>query len=106
MGMSVEEYEKWKSAHPRVVVTENPNGGCVLTVDGDEVWRDYTSEPEDMCLTRDLSVFVYTLRSAIDEAEVRGADWALNALARNRGSVLPDGKLATGENVCLMYRSK
>jgi len=34
-----------------------------LYVDGDEIWIDWCSEPEDICLHRDLSVFVYTLRA-------------------------------------------
>jgi hypothetical protein len=75
-----------------------------LYVDGDEVWIDWCSEPEDICLHRDLSVFVYTLRALAKDrhdarVELGAAEQARDALreenarlrAALRGLFKPDG---------------
>lgn len=77
MGMSVEEYEKWKN-HPRVVVSADDDYVLSLTVDGVVIWNDGNHEPEDMSLTRDLSVFVDAIRDGYDSSKPDALEAAAN----------------------------
>lgn len=44
-----------------------------LFVDDVEVWADWTHEPEDVCLSRDLDRFVRALRKLSDERDAERA---------------------------------
>jgi hypothetical protein len=65
--------EQWlalcKEAHGVKIAQDRENGVNVLMVDGLEVWRDWSSEPEDMVMSRDLADMVITIRRLAQERD-------------------------------------
>jgi len=67
MGLSQEQWDKLCALEHGVEIKEVDHGlylgTCwTLYVNGTEVWVDGRSEPEDICLSRDLADFVYAIR--------------------------------------------
>jgi hypothetical protein len=70
--------EQWlalcKEAHGVKIAQDRENGVNVLMVDGLEVWRDWSSEPEDMVMSRDLADMVITIRRLAQERDEARAE--------------------------------
>lgn len=74
-----------------VEIRQEPKGEFlveVLFVDGKEVWCDWTSEPEDCVLSRDLASFVTALRKIAEERDRLREDLA--ATERDRADCEED----------------
>lgn len=64
MGISEEQWETFCLKKDGIEIREG-NEGCLdaeLVVDDSVVWKDGTTEPEDVLLCRDLQAFVYVIR--------------------------------------------
>jgi len=70
MGLSTEEFAVLSAPANGVEIVTDPEHDCwVLKVDGVEIWADGSSEPEDICLSRDLAAFVYVIRRLAKERD-------------------------------------
>lgn len=64
MGMTEEEWETFCTKKDGIEIREGSEG-CLdaeLLVDDSVVWKDGTTEPEDVLLCRDLQAFVHVIK--------------------------------------------
>lgn len=80
LGMTQDEWKEFIRPKDGVEIIELDDGN-LLVVDGVNVWEDGSSEPEDICLSRDLQDFVRTIKKlAAERTALRSEVDSLNGI--------------------------